>query len=226
MSSLFCFSLRDATLARDEAFIISVFDASIPYLSSLGSEAQWGTSPFSSRPGWLSETQTQIRESEQNAAANTTNALRILILEVVTTAEEMKVLSTEDVCQREQDDARRRMPVAFAFVRGNWLPSYLPAAAVDQAGQSARDESLYVEVMVSAGNCKDRPQGIGAAMLRELRVWGRCRGKKILYLDGWAGNDRELIRYYTQQGLQTIAEFNLPRKNKDPWLGTLMKLDI
>jgi hypothetical protein len=79
------FNIRDASLAKDKDFIISVFDASLPYLESIGSQAQWGSTPFSQQPGWTDETQGQIQESERNSISNTTDALRILVLEVEVT---------------------------------------------------------------------------------------------------------------------------------------------
>jgi hypothetical protein len=194
MSSPNHFFVRDATLAQDEAFVISVFDASLPYLSSLGSQAQWGSIPFSQRPGWIDETQRQMREAEQNAVSNTTDALRILVLEAEFSKQDVAAFDCKDVYLSTVDDGRCRVAVGFAFVRGNWLPKYLPKAAVDQSGQVRREESLYVEVMVSDNRIKDGIRGVGAALLRELRRWGCSRGKKVLYLDGWAGNERKLIR--------------------------------
>lgn len=191
------FSLRDATLIQDDAFIISVFDASLQFLESVGSQAQWGSTPFSHRPGWDSETQSQIRESEQSAASNITNALRILILEVEVTQRAVKALNAKDVHVRIADNGRCHVAVGFAFVRGNWLPKYLPEAAVEQAGRVGQEESLYVEVMVSDNRVKDRYSGVGATLLRKVRQWGHSRGKKVLYLDGWAGNERKLIRLVT-----------------------------
>ena len=200
MSSQPHFSLRDATLAQDEAFIVSTFDASISYLESIGSQAQWGTTPFSSRPGWLSETSSQILEASQNAALNTTDALCILILEAYVRKEELEVLEAEDGYERKEVESAR-VPLGFAFVRGNWLPKYLPASAVEQLGQVRLEDSLYIEVIVSDSHLRDRFHGIGAAMLREVREWGRSRGKKALYLDGWAGNERKLIRFVTPRYL-------------------------
>jgi hypothetical protein len=190
MSSQPHFSLRDATLAQDEAFIVSTFDASISYLTSIGSQAQWGTTPFLSRPGWLAETSSQIVESEQNSASNITDALRI--------AEAVAVRYAD-----EGGDGTPRVAVGFVFVRGNWLPKYLPAAAVSQVGNLYLENSLYVEVMVSDSRLRDQFHGIGAAMLRGVREWGRSRGKKVLFLDGWAGNERKLIR---SVNLQLVAK--------------------
>jgi hypothetical protein len=193
MSAPYQYSVRDAGLAEgDASFIISVFDASIPYLESIGSVAQWGPTLFSRRSGWVEETQQQIQESERNRVMDTTNALRILIIEAEVKGQ--SAIDQKAMPSRISDDGRCFVSVGFAFVRGNWLPAYLPAATVAQARQFKLEESLYVEVMVSDNRTKDLFHGVGAALLRELWEYGRSRGKKVLYLDGWAGNEKKLIR--------------------------------
>lgn len=32
--------------------------------------------------------------------------------------------------------------------------------------------------------------------------------------------------YYTRQGFQVVDDFNLPRTNKAPWLGTFLKMEV
>lgn len=195
MSAPYQFSIRDAGLAEgDDSFVISVFDASLSYLESIGSLAQWGSTPFSQRPGWVEETKRQVRESERNRISDTTDALRILIVEAELEKQAIAALDLKDLHSRVSDDGRCFVSVGFAFVRGNWLPTYLPAATVSEAGQVKLEESLYVEVMVSDNRTKDLFRGVGAALLQEVRNYGRSHGKKALYLDGWAGNERKLIR--------------------------------
>ena len=41
MSPVDHFTMRDVSLAKDKAFIVSVFDASLAYMASFGSQAQW-----------------------------------------------------------------------------------------------------------------------------------------------------------------------------------------
>jgi hypothetical protein len=188
------FNMRDASLAKDKTFIVSVFDASLPYMASIGSQAQWGSTPFSQRPGWIDETRRQIQESEQNSISNITDALRILVLEVEVTKQGFHDIDCKDMHSRTGDDGRCFVAVGFAFVRGNWLPKYLHASVIAKIDQARLNETLYVEIMVSDNRMNDRFRGIGAALLREVRQWGCSWGKKTLYLDGWAGNERKLIR--------------------------------
>ncbi|KAF3047175.1 hypothetical protein E8E12_011550 [Didymella heteroderae] len=224
------FSLRPAGLPGDDSFITSVFDSSIPYLKSIGSGAQWGSVPFSERPGWIEETQRQIRDSqrsqiEDQETQHGADALRILILEVEAQHVNEAISSRHaGVHARVEQAGKCYVAVGFAFVRENWLPSYLPDAVVSRAGLLAREQGLYVEVMVTDVRTKSLCPGAGAALLRELREYGRARGKKAVYLDGWAGNGGRLIRYYEKQGLEVVAEFSLVRANKEPWIGSLMQL--
>lgn len=46
------FQLRTACGDNDDDgwFVIHAFDSALPYLASIGSEAQWGTQPFSEKP--------------------------------------------------------------------------------------------------------------------------------------------------------------------------------
>ncbi|KAF3048474.1 hypothetical protein E8E11_008758 [Didymella keratinophila] len=227
------FSIRDARLA-DESFITTAFDASLPYLSSIGSKSQWGEMPFTQRPGWVEETGQQIRDSERNAEEDAREGLRIFVLDAEMRGEEMEEMEEMEIDKIEMKsldrlgemEGRWRVPVGFAFVRGGWMPRYLPAATVARAGNTDLEDCLYVEVMVSDARVKDLVRGVGAALLDGVRKYGRKRGKKVIYMDGWAGNGGKLIRYYEEQGFEIVAEFSLPRKNKEPWVGSLMKIDI
>lgn len=118
------------------------------------------------------------------------DGLRIFLLE----AEVAKIDVQEGMHSRGTDDGSRFVSVGVAFVRGNWIPSYLPTATVARTGQVKREDGLYIEVMVSDARAKDVFCGVGAALIQEVREFGRSCGKKVLYLDGWAGNGEKLIR--------------------------------
>ncbi|OSS51459.1 hypothetical protein B5807_04024 [Epicoccum nigrum] len=140
------FSIRDANLAKNKTLIVSVFDASLPYLAYIGSQAQWGSTPFSQRTSWIDETQRQMEESEQNSICNTTDALRILCLEVEVTKQEFHDLDYKYMQSRTGDDGLYYMAVGFAFVCGDWLPKYLHTSVIAKIDQAHLSEILYVEI--------------------------------------------------------------------------------
>lgn len=195
MSALNEYSIRDAGLFEgDEAFVVSVFDASLPYLESIGSPAQWGSIQFSQRPGWIEETQRQIQESERNRLSDTTDALRNLFVEAGSVEQAVSTLDLRGMHSRITDDGRYFVSLGFVFVHGNWFPTYLPAATTSGIKPTELEGSLYIEVMVSDNRTKHLFSGTGAALIQGVRDFGRNRGKETVFLDGWAGNGGKLIR--------------------------------
>ncbi|CZT42962.1 uncharacterized protein RSE6_02932 [Rhynchosporium secalis] len=119
----------------------------------------------------------------------------------------------------------------IVFVRAEWVPSYITSQSHISISDTERVSSIYLEVMVSDPLIG---KGAGKALIEGVCEFGRSLGKTVLYVDGWAGNEKKLIRgklsgfgrYYEKQGFQLIADFSLPRKGKVPWLGALIKMNI
>jgi hypothetical protein len=103
------FLVRDAgTVDDDGSFIISTFDAALPFLDSIGSHEQWGSTPFSHRQSWAEET-----------------LQRIFIVEREWPAQSAETLDASQAHSRIAVDGQRFLSVGFAFVRANWFPSYI-----------------------------------------------------------------------------------------------------
>lgn len=189
------FLFREAGLSdTDGPFIISAFDAALPYLESIGSHEQWGSTPFSQREGWVEETLQQITDSERyrltGESRDEGGRLRIFIVERENPAEGV---DNQHVSSRTVD-GRRFLSVGLAFVYENWIPSYITAQSHLHIGDAERESSIYLEVVVTDSRVGDLCRGAGAALLRGVRDFGKKIGTKVLLLDGWAGNDRKLIR--------------------------------
>jgi len=120
------FLIRDAgTVDGDAQFIIPAFDAALPFLDSIGSHEQWGSTPFSHREGWTDETLQQIRESEHYRLTGAGDAFRIFIVKRECPAEGAKTLDAGQAHFRVAVDGRRFLSVGFAFIRENWVPYYI-----------------------------------------------------------------------------------------------------
>ncbi|KAB8255971.1 hypothetical protein BDV32DRAFT_106561 [Aspergillus pseudonomiae] len=224
------FLVRDAgTVDGDDQFVVAAFDAAIPYLTSIGSHEQWGTTPFSHREGWVDETVQQIKDSKSSTPqsdANKNGVLRIFIVEKECHADDPESVDTHPAHYRVSSDRRRYLSVGFAFVRENWIPGYIESQKHLQVPDSERESNIYLEVMVTDSRVGSLRRGAGSALIRGIRDYGHKTQKKAFWLDGWAGNDKKLIRYYEQQGFQVVGDFSLPRANTAPWVGTLMRMDI
>jgi hypothetical protein len=192
------FLVRDAgTVEGDGPFIISAFDAALPFLDSIGSHEQWGSTPFSHREGWAEETLQQIRDSEHYRlkGAGDGDALRIFIVEREWPAGGAETLDAGQAHSRVAVDGRRFLSVGFAFVRENWVPSYITSQRHLHIGDAERGSVVYLEVMVSDSRVGSLRRGAGAALIRSIRDYSRSRQKKALYVDGWAGNEKKLIKF-------------------------------
>lgn len=196
MSPLPQFVVRDAgTVDGDTAFIISTFDAALSFLDSLGSHEQWGSTPFSHREGWAEETLQQIRDSEHYRLTGAGDGLRIFIVEREWPPAGTETLDAGQVHSRVDVDGRRFLAVGFAFVRENWIPSYIVSQQHLRIGDAERASAVYLEVMVTDRRAGTLGRGAGAALISGIRKYGRSRQKKVLYVDSWADNNKKLVRF-------------------------------
>lgn len=256
---MYHFHVRDAETSRgDGEFILAAFDSAMPYLASIGSHEQWGTTPFSEQDGWTAETRQQIHDAETYRRTGGTGGA-----EQQEEEEEGARRRIFIVEAKEEQEGMRAVPVGFAFVREQWIPTYIvsqPHLAMAMAVGVGVDEAdrascLYLEVMAADHRVDDLVRkGCGATLIQGIKAYGQRSGKKCLFVDGWAGNERKLIRfvpnlswapspsrqalekglkgmtmrgsYYERQGFQVVDDFTLPRKGKSPWLGTLLRMDI
>jgi len=74
------------------------------------------------------------------------------------------------------------------------LPRYL-TEHVDMGGHGDANKALsYLEVLIADHRSDKRSRGAGRALVEALRQSAQSSGRKVLYVDVWAGNDRKLNR--------------------------------
>lgn len=210
MSSQPNFQVREAdSVEGDGKFIIAAFDSALPYLASIGSQEQWGLTPFSERDGWVAETLQQVRDADAYRLTGKGYALRIFIVEAEVPASDDDKGSTPDVGVLRMADRRHELhsranpgqgnnalPVGFAFVRENDIPAYILAQEHLIIEDADRNSCVYIEVMVADQRVDSAlRKGSGAALIQGIKEFGRKCEKTCLYIDGWAGNDNKLIGF-------------------------------
>ncbi|RAL02996.1 uncharacterized protein BO80DRAFT_23031 [Aspergillus ibericus CBS 121593] len=210
----------------DLTFIVSTYDATLPFLASIGNHEQWGSIPFSQRGDFSTETLTQLHHSEENRLTDTSHSsgLRIFIVEREYHDEPLDAESSQHL--RIEADGRRYLPVGFAQTRENWVPSYVKSQSHLPIPDIEREEFVYLEVIVTDSRVGGLRRGAGAALMNGIREYGRSRGKRAFWVDSWGGSERRLVRYYENQGFKAVGDWSHERINKSPWLGTLMYIDI
>jgi len=185
---------RDAeTSPGDGQFIVDAFDSTLPYLTSIGSGEQWGSVPFSERPGFIQETLDSVSQSEEFCRTGTGEAIRVLLCEFEITQELLPTGSRI----RTDDSGNLVCSVGTAVLRENWIPSYISEHITlnDRlAEQRLKDGFIYLEVMVTDYRLGLYRRGAGAALIQAAKEYGKLKGKKILYVDAWAGNGRRLVQ--------------------------------
>lgn len=88
-------------------------------------------------------------------------------------------------------EATGEVPVGFAFVRENHVPEYIFSQDHIKIDDADKDSCVYIEVMIRVPGAAGA--GAGTALIQGIRAFGCGRGRRVLFVDGWAGNERKLI---------------------------------
>ncbi|KAK4224641.1 hypothetical protein QBC38DRAFT_485017 [Podospora fimiseda] len=217
------FRIRDAVPSEsndDAKFTVSAFDSCIPHLSSIGSAAQWGTTPLSTvRPEFITRHVKAITDGENYRLTGEGAPIRVLIAEV-------ELPPT--------DDSPGRLRVGSATLRAGYFPQYvLDQPHLREATSSAAKEEkgfMYLDILVTDFSEATRPyrRGAGAALLQYAKNWvGKELGMQVMYVDCWAGNEGKLVSFYEAQGFERVDGFVVEKPdNEEKWSGMLLRMDL
>ncbi|KAK1594560.1 acetyltransferase [Colletotrichum navitas] len=231
-------------LHQDDAYIVEVFDSTLPYLEAIGSGGMWGSRPFSEKEGFREQTAADVRASERYRARGEGEALRIFIADAevepssaAAAAAPLPLPSGSDDEPRRHaglrywtaDDGALLLSVGAAFVRDDWLPGHVKSQFhVDaiRAELEGKEGFVYLDVLITDFRTGHERKGAGKALVKQARDYGLERGAKTLYLDAWAGNGRKLVKFYRNLGFSIVADFGMKRANGTIWPGTLMRVGL
>lgn len=222
MSTQPAFHVREAESSLDDdKFVLAAFDSTIPYLASIGSDEMWGVTPFTEKDGWTAETLQQFKDAETYRLTGNGEPIRIFIVDAEFPAELQENLRDSkpgssvamsnslepaiDVQQRHElptrirpEDGRHVLPVGFAFVHEDWTPQYIASQEHLGLTDADRDSCVYIEVMVTDHRVSSAlRKGAGAALIQGIKEHGQRIQRTAVFVDGWAGNDKQLIKSET-----------------------------
>ncbi|KAF9870242.1 acetyltransferase [Colletotrichum karsti] len=227
--------IRDAGLSPDDAtFIVEAFDSTLPHLEAVGSGEMWGPTPFSQKDGFADETAKDVRASETYRTTGEGEALRIFVAEVELGTEAAATAAAGATphglrCRVAEDDGARSLAVGAAFVRERWVPDHIGKQFhVDgiRDALEGREDFVFLDVVVTDYRAGEMREGAGGALVGRAMEYGVEKGKRVLYLDAWAGNERKLVKLYEKMGFSVVAEFEMRRANGSSWPGVLMQLNL
>ncbi|KAH6657089.1 hypothetical protein BKA67DRAFT_532319 [Truncatella angustata] len=213
---------------QDGDFILAAFDAALPHLASTGSSGQWGSQPFSERSGSHKRVHDWVAASEAfRLGREGSAAMRLFIAEVE--IHDDSDLDLAGLSVRRDAHGKRFLSVAAATVREHWWPGYIEKfeelkPIVDEA--NARGASFYLEALISDFRTGKARKGAGRALMQAIRDYSISRGAKELFLDCWAGNSGNLVKFYVANGFTPVADFLGKQDNKEDWPGKLLRLQL
>ena len=185
----------------DIAFIASAFDSTLPYLSTIGSGAQWGAIPFSTRSGFNDETLLSLEQSESfrqtDKFEGEDGAVRVFIAEAETETDgpgASRGGDDDDDVEGGEGSGKGRLPVGMITVREDFFAEFLRNQEVLQQEICRAKDFVYLEVLVTDYSAKEKRNGAGAALIEHVKEYARERGKGAVYVDCWGGNDEGLTR--------------------------------
>ena len=155
--------------SHDAEFILAAWDSTLPFLASIGAGEMWRGQPFSQRAGQRQE-----------------------VIDIIngTTKE---IDGGRQFWIAETHRAGDIVKVGAAMTR-EVLPGYLVEHVDMGSHGDASRALLYLEVLIADHRSSKRFRGAGRALIEALGQSAQSSGRDVLYVDVWAGNDRNLNR--------------------------------
>lgn len=187
MSSL---HIRPASTAADDGLrLLKNFDSQLPWLSTIGSSAQWGSSPVSGKEDLQAKYRAKVEKSELEWDRPWSETwTRAYIAEVEVAEEDLTTGLPELAVQGP--NGTFRIPVAAMILAGesfDYVRSILPK-------QDENDAFVYLAYLLSDRRIRPFGKGAGAALISYAKEEDRALGLKRLCSDCWRGNDRRLVK--------------------------------
>lgn len=163
----------------DVDFILYAFDSALPYLASIGSEAQWGTRLFSENPDRRKQFTEYVQKSynlnaRPEADSEDGSPWQLMTLFEVKTAD------------------GKWLRVAAQGLSTS-IPDYVPESL---AGKDLREASdfLYLNYLIADRRKADLAKGAAPLLIAFAEEQCRKRHKMLFYGDCWRGNDDGLLK--------------------------------
>ncbi|EXJ80120.1 hypothetical protein A1O1_08262 [Capronia coronata CBS 617.96] len=209
--------IRPASTATDDGLrLLQNFDSQLPWLSSIGSSAQWGGSSRSEQEDQRAKYRSKVESSERGWNNPwSRDWVRAYIAEVEMKREDLSSELLELAIESPNDAVR--LPVAGMILQGQsaeYARDILPE-------NDDNDPFIYLLYLLSDRRTAPYGKGAGAALISHAKDEARNLGLRRICLDCWRGNDNKLVHYYEKQGFRVIGNFDA-----DNWPGAVMEMRL
>lgn len=160
----------------DVHFVLYAFDSALPYLASIGSEAQWGTIPFSEKPERVQGFEKFVQGSYVLDASPVQDGAawqQMVLYEIKT------------------PDGRWSRVAAQGLATG--FPDYVPEHLADKTVREATDY-LYLSYLIADRRKGGLAKGSAAQLVAFADGQAKKLKKKVIYGDCWRGNNDGLLK--------------------------------
>lgn len=185
--------IRPASTATDDGLrYLRNFDSQLPWLSSIGSSAQWGSSTRSDQEDLRAKYRGKVESSERGWNDPwSRDWVRAYVAEVEIKREDEN-LSSEllELATKCTNNDALRLPIAGMILQGQsseYVRDIIPE-------NDDNDPFLYVLYLMSDRRTAPRGKGAGAALISRAKDEARKLGFRRLCLDCWRGNDNKLVQ--------------------------------
>ena len=184
--------IRPASSAADDGLrLLKNFDSQLPWLATVGSGTQWGSTPRSSQEDVLAKYRAKVSKSEAEWHAPWSEEwTRAYIAEVEVADEDLTSEHRELATEPSGPDGKLRVPVAAMILAGesmDYVRSILPK-------QDENDPFVYLAYLLSDRRVRPLGKGAGGALISIAKEEAKRLGVARICSDCWRGNDRKLVR--------------------------------
>ena len=185
------FYIRPASLAaRDNERLLAFFDSQLQWLETIGSHAQWRSSPRGDKEPFQKKFHSKIQRSEARIGKPyKSDWNRAYILEAEVDADSLSA-ELRQLSEPPNENGRARVPVAGMILESksaDYVRSVLPEKDDD-------DPFIFLDYLLSDRRTSSINKGAGAFLINHAKDEARQLGIRRITLDCWAGNHRKLVR--------------------------------
>ncbi|KAK4551517.1 hypothetical protein LTR86_011124 [Recurvomyces mirabilis] len=200
---------RSRTTRGDGELLIQMFDSQLPWLQSIGSGDQWGSSFIRDDPAKKAKYHAKVHQSEVSEQQQWSPQWTGVYI-----AERKQALSNP------KDREAEVVPVAALILEAK-SADYVRPVLLEQ---DEKDPFLYLAYLLTDRTAIDLGKGAGAALILHAKVEARRLGLSRICMDCWSGNGGKLVQYYERQGFKSLGSFGLNKL--DDWPGEVLEMRI
>lgn len=185
------FSIRPATLdVGDDKRFLAYFDSQLEWLETVGSGAQWGSSPRSHLDEYQKKYRAKIERSEACIGKSFgPDWIQAYIMEAKVDVDSLDA-EVRQLARHTGDDQRARVPVAAMVLEAKSADYVRPILSE----QDDKDPFTFLSYLLSDRRTSAINKGAGAILIRHAKDETKKLGLRRICADCWRGNDRKLVK--------------------------------